>query len=208
MARPHRIVEAGGFYHVGSRGNSKQPIYWDQFDRIFFLTALTRVVRRYRWIVYAYCLMTNHYHLVLRVPDGGLSEGMCELNCGYSRRTNLRYGRSDHLFRNRFFDEHIETDSHLLGTCRYVILNPVRARICNEPEEWHWSSYRSCAGVDFAPPFLATDELLRLFGRTPGRARAVYRKFVADAPEEALSPKRAAAAHFGPVLVPGTVTRP
>jgi REP element-mobilizing transposase RayT len=189
MARPHRLVEPGAFYHVGSRGNSKQPIYWDRFDRIFFLQSLGRAARRYRWIVYAYCLMTNHYHLVLQVPDAGLSEGMCELNCGYSRRTNLRYGRSDHLFRNRFFDAHIETDGHLLEACRYVILNPVRAELCSRPEEWQWSSYRACAGLDFAPPCLATDEFLRLFARTPDRARATYRKFVADAPEEALRPR-------------------
>ncbi|MDQ2983452.1 MAG: transposase [Actinomycetota bacterium] len=87
MARHPRLVEPGGFYHVGSRGNDKQPIYWDRFDRVFFLTSLARVVRRYRWLVHAYCLMTNHFHLVLQVPESGLSEGMCELNTGYSRRT-------------------------------------------------------------------------------------------------------------------------
>jgi putative transposase len=165
-------------YHVASRGNDRQPIYNDDADRRAFLVELARVVRRYRWLVLAHCLMTNHYHLVLRLPDGGLSDGMRELNGGYSRLTNLRHGRSDHLFRNRFFATELENDTHLLEACRYAVLNPVRAGICALPEEWEWSSYRSCAGIEFAPAITATNELLCLFGPSPDEARRRYVAFV------------------------------
>jgi REP element-mobilizing transposase RayT len=143
-----------------------------------FLAELARVANRYRWLVLAHCLMTNHYHLVLVLPDGGLSAGMRELNGGYSRRTNVRYGRSDHLFRNRFFATKLEDDAHLLEACRYVVLNPVRAGLCRLPEEWPWSSYRLCAGIEFAPAYTATTELLRLFGPSPDEARRRYVAFV------------------------------
>ena len=163
-------------YHVASRGNDRQPIYGDEGDRRAFLTELARVVRRYRWLVLAHCLMTNHYHLVLLLPDGGLSDGMRELNGGYSRLTNLRHGRSDHLFRNRFFATELASYAHLLETCRYVVLNPVRAGLCALPEEWPWSSYRRCAGTGYRDE--ATNELLRLFGPSPDEARRRYVAFV------------------------------
>ncbi len=181
VARSPREEEPGGYYHVGARGNCGQRIFGDAADSRFFLVSLARCVRRHHWICLAYCLMTNHFHLVVRVADAGLACGMQELISGYSRQTNRRYGRSDHLFRQRYFSTHLERHEHLLEACRYVVLNPVRARLCSSPEEWNWSSYRACAGVSFAPGFLATDELLSLFGRTPRLARASYCDFVAAA---------------------------
>ena len=165
-------------HHVASRGNDRQPIYSDDADRRAFLVELARVVRRYRWLVLAHCLMTNHYHLVLILPAGGLSDGMRELNGGYSRLTNTRHGRSDHLFRNRFFATELESDAHLLEACRYAVLNPIRAGLCALPEEWPWSSYRCCAGIEFASPSTATTALLRLFGPRPDEARRRYVAFV------------------------------
>jgi hypothetical protein len=106
---------------------------------------------------------------------------MQELNGGYSRQTNQRYGWTGHLFRNRFFGVELESEAHLLEACRYVVLNPVRARLCARPDEWFWSSYRACAGLDFAPPFLAADTLLPLFAPQPERARDLYKAFVEDA---------------------------
>jgi REP element-mobilizing transposase RayT len=181
MARARRIEEPGAVYHVTARGNCGQAIYRDDEDRLRFLNRLERSVAKYRWICLAYCLMTNHYHLVVQTPTGGLSNGMQELNCGYSRENNRRYGRRDHLFRQRFFSVQLKRDSHLLEACRYVVLNPVRARLCRSPAHWRWSSYRACAGFSFAPPFLAVGELLGMFSRHPKASEAAYRRFVAAA---------------------------
>lgn len=191
MARAHRNEEPGAFYHVGARGNGGRMLYRDAQDARTFLRGVARAARRYRWLCLAYCLMTNHYHLVLQIPDGGLSSGMQELNGGYARQANARYGRTGHFFRNRFFSKHLETEQHLLEACRYVVLNPVRAQICALPEEWRWSSYGASAGLAFAQPFLATDEVLALFGPRPARARAAYRAFVRSAPNTSSVPKRA-----------------
>jgi hypothetical protein len=125
--------------------------------------------------------MTNHFHLILRNPQGGLSSGMQHLVSGHSRETNRRYGRRDHLFRQRFFSVQLTRDSHFLEACRYVVLNPVRAGLCRSPAEWQWSSYRACAGFTFSPSFLAAGELLQMFGNRPSEAAARYRAFVASA---------------------------
>jgi putative transposase len=180
MARAWRIEEPGAIYHVGSRGNFGQAVFGDDVDRHEFLCRLERVVRRYRWNCLAYCLMTNHFHLVIRIEDRGLSGGMQELTSGYSRQTNRRYNRSGHIFRQRFFSAHLARQEHLLESCRYVVLNPVRAGLCKSPAHWRWSSYRACAGLSFAPTFLATADLLRLFGSRPKLARAWYREFIAQ----------------------------
>ena len=123
--------------------------------------------------------MTNHYHLLLEIPRGGLSVGMRELNGGYSRWANRRHARSGHLFHNRFGSTRVETDPHLLEVCRYVVLNPVRAGLCPTPKTWGWSSYRACAGLERAPRFLALSVLLQLFGPNVRRAQVSFRSFVA-----------------------------
>ncbi len=178
MARPRRVVEPGGIYHVTTRGNNREQVVSDDRDRALLLAAINQATRRYGWIVLAYCLMTNHFHLVVQVPLCGLSEGMRLLNGGFARRMNARHGRVGHLFQNRFFANQIKRDAHLLEACRYVVLNPVRAGLCERPEEWPWSSYRACAGLELAPPFLAVDALLGLFGTRPRQARREYRVFV------------------------------
>jgi putative transposase len=177
MYRP-RIEVSGAYYHVGARGNSKQPIFLGDDDRRTFLRCLARTARRHRWSILAYVLMTNHYHLVLQLEETGLSRGMCELNGGYALMFNSRHGRSNHVFGRRFWDEHIESDEHYAQACRYVVLNPVRAGIVRDVGDWPWSSYRATAGLEFAPAFLAVDELLSLFGPTPERARDAYIRFV------------------------------
>ena len=167
-------------YHVTTRGNNREQVVWDDRDRAILLAAIDQAARRYGWIVLAYCLMTNHFHLVVQVPLGGLSEGMRLLNGGFARRMNARHGRVGHLFQNRFGATQIKRDSHLREACRYVVLNPVRAGLCKRPEEWRWSSYRACVGFELAPPFLAVDALLGLFGTRPRQARREYRAFVRD----------------------------
>jgi putative transposase len=180
VGHPPRPDIPGALYHVASRGSNKEVIFFDNEDRGAFLNVLARVTLRHSWVVLAYCQMTTHYHLVVRVPLGGLSDGMRLLNTGFSRRTNRRHGRTSHLFRNRFFSVILEEESHILEVCRYVVLNPVRAGMCRSPSEWPWSSYRSSAGLEVGPSFLATSELLGMFGTNLPRAQMAYRAFVRD----------------------------
>ncbi|HEY2220055.1 MAG TPA: transposase [Gaiellaceae bacterium] len=179
MYRP-RIEVPGGFYHVGARGNDRGAIFIDDEDRRSFLRLLTHTARRHGWLIHTYCLMTNHYHLLLQLGSGGLSSGMCQLNGGYALMFNVRHGRSNHVFGRRFWDEQIATDSHYVETCRYVVLNPVRAGLERAVESWPWSSYRAIIGEAFAPAFLARDELLARFGSTPAKARDAYIRHVAE----------------------------
>src|SRR4029450_3385614 len=128
-------------------------------------------------------LMSNHFHLLIQVHVGGLSAGMQLLNGSYATFSNRRHDYvGQHLFRNRFWSELIETDGHLLETARYIVLNPVRANVCKKPDDWIWSSYRACPGIDFPPPFLATTRHLRLFGASPSAGRRAHRAVVHDGP--------------------------
>jgi putative transposase len=158
----------------------------DDRERRAFLRMVGRISKRHGWSVRTYCLMTNHYHLLITI-DQGLSDGMRELNGGFSSYTNAKNDLDGHLFKNRFWYEPIESEAHLFETLRYVVLNPLRAGICAAPEEWRWSSYRALAGLDFAAPFLAVNEVLRLFGDSPAKARAAYREFVSEGIERALA---------------------
>jgi putative transposase len=180
MSTPLRIEVPNGIYHVTARGNSQETIYRDDLEREVFLALLEKARKKYGWIVLAYCLMGNHYHLVLRTTSGWLSQGFCELNSGFARVMNLRHGRRDHVFGRRFWSELIDRETRMLETARYVVLNPVRAGICELPEQWPWSSYRACAGLEFARPLLAADELLGHFGEQPERARTAYCRFVSE----------------------------
>jgi REP element-mobilizing transposase RayT len=147
---------------------------------------LEKHAKRQDWIVLSHVLMSNHFHLLLQLRAPTLSAGMCGLNGEFSRFTGVRHRRKPgHLFKNRFWAEPIEDDAHLLATARYIVLNPVRAGICRHPGEWSWSSYGAIAGREFMPGFLAGDELLKHFDRSPELARHEYRAFVGAAVEEA-----------------------
>ncbi len=180
---PLRIEVPGGYYHLSTRGNNRRAIFDDDIDRECFLGQLNRVTAKYRWTLLAYCLMDNHYHLIVQLGDLGMSQGMCQLNGGYARMYNKRHRRTNHLFGRRYWDALMATDEHLLECCRYVVLNPVRAGICELPAEWSWSSYAATIGRVFAPSFLSVDELLPLFGRRPDVAREAYKRFVREGHE-------------------------
>jgi REP-associated tyrosine transposase len=181
MARPPRILVPGGFYHVTCRGNRRQPIYADDRDRELFLRLVGRVVARRAWRCHAFCLMPNHYHLVVETPKPDLSAGMHALNLGYARCFNLRHTFTGHLFERRFYAVLVQSDWHALELSRYVVLNPVRAGLAEAADTWPWSSYRSAVGETACPAFLTLSWLLGFFGRDVERARAGYRSFVQDA---------------------------
>ena len=179
MPRAPRVVVANAIYHARSRGSNRERLFFDDSDYEEFLLQLGLVANRYAWRVYAYCLMPNHNHLLVRVPECGLSEGMRDLNGGFSRRTSAKYGRIAHLFKNRFGDRVVEDDDDFAHVARYVVLNPVAAGICDHPRRWRWSSYRATAGIDGGPSWLAVDELLAHFRRfEPTRPRVGYVRFV------------------------------
>jgi len=181
MARPLRLEVAGGVYHITCRGNAHQPIFLDDADRRYFLKqVLAGVVKRYGWVCHAYCLMDNHFHLVIETPAPNLSSGMRQVNGVYAQMFNRRHGRVGHLTQGRFSSVLIEKDSHLLEVSRYVVLNPVRAGVVDLPEKWMWSSYRAAIGLVEAPGFLHTDWILSQFGAERRTAVRRYREFVMD----------------------------
>ena len=179
MARPLRIEYPGAVYHVTSRGNARQPIYRADADRREFLAMLAEAVDRFQWRCHAYCLMGNHYHLLLETPEPNLSRGMRHLNGTYTQRFNRRHGLTGHIFQGRYKAILVEKESHLLELCRYVVLNPVRAGLAESVEQWPWSSYAKTAGLSQAPAFLETAWVLAQFGSDIESARRRYRDFVA-----------------------------
>jgi len=179
MARPLRLRVPGGIYHVMSRGNARQDIFLDDGDRRRFLATLCTVVERLNVLCHTYCLMGNHYHLLLETPDANLSLAIRQLNGVYAQWFNRSRGRVGHLFQGRFTSKLVERETYLLVVSRYIVLNPVRAGIVRHPSNWKWSSYRAHVGQRESLPFLTNDWLLALFGR-PDRpsAQEAYRKFV------------------------------
>ncbi len=181
MPRPHRVGAPGDIVHVTARGNRRQQIFGDDSDRRLFLWLLSRTVVRYGWHCYAYCLMGNHYHLVVELPVFNLSAGVQLLNGRYGQEFNERWAVAGHLFQGRFHSERIESDVHLVGSIRYVDLNPVRAEIAGEPDAWEWSSYRATVGLARPPSFLSVRRTRQLFHADEARGAEAYRRFVADA---------------------------
>jgi REP-associated tyrosine transposase len=178
----------GALYHVGTRGNRRCRICFDDRDREYFLELLDKIVRKLRWKVHAYCLMNNHYHLLVETPNGDIARGMEWLNGRYARWFNGRHGFTGHLFERRYFDELVESEHYLLELSRYIEMNPIRAGLVGDPSDWPWSSYRAIAGLEKPRRFLTTTWILSQFGRDLERARARYRQFVLEAPARVLGP--------------------
>ena len=178
MARPLRIEFSGALYHVTSRGNARQDIYFVDEDRDAFLSCFARTCERHGWLCHAYCLMSNHYHLLIETTDATLSKGMKYLNGTYTQQFNRRHERVGHLFQGRFKAILVEKNSYLQELARYVVLNPVRARMVRSAKDWPWSSYRGTAGMCEVPTYLSVNWLLGLFGRRRRAAQLAYREFV------------------------------
>jgi len=180
MSRPLRIEFPGALYHVTARGNRREAIYEDDGDRRLFLKILGDVVETFNWQCHAYCLMTDHYHLVIETPDGNLAKGMRQLNGVYTQAINRRHGRSGHVFQGRYAAILVDADAHLLELARYVVLNPVRAGLVDAPKAWRWSSYLATTGKAKPPPWLAAEDLLAHFASERAAAVRRYRRFVAQ----------------------------
>jgi putative transposase len=178
MPRPLRLDAPGAFHHVTARGNRRAPIYADDADRTRFVSFLADAVQRFEWRCHAFCLMSNHFHLVLETPKASLAAGMQWLNGRYAQTFNRRHSQSGHVFQGRYSSNSIDRDAHLLGSCRYAILNPIRAGLCGAPEEWSWSSYRATAGLGRPLRFVTTERLLTWFADSRPEAQARYREFV------------------------------
>jgi putative transposase len=178
MARPLRIAYEGAVYHITSRGNQKRRIFADDPDRQRFLRILARVVERNRWICYAYCLMRNHFHLLLQTPLANISRGMQCLNSFYTAAYNRRHNRVGHLLQGRFKGILVEKENYWLTLCRYIVRNPVRAGLCEKPEDYAWSSCRATLGWTSKPRFLEVDEILRSFGPNRETAQRAYLQFI------------------------------
>mgnify|MGYP000468063423 FL=1 len=180
MARPLRIEFSGALYHVTSRGDGREDIFIDDSDRQIFLAVLQQVYERFNWQCYSYCLMSNHYHLLINTPEGNLSQGMRQLNGVYTQRFNRSHNRVGHVFQGRYKAILVQKDSYLLELSRYIVLNPVRAGMVRFAKDWPWSSYRSTAGISTCPPWLHADWLLAAFAKRKNKAVEQYCVFVAE----------------------------
>jgi REP element-mobilizing transposase RayT len=175
MARPLRIQFAGALYHVTSRGNARGPIFTGDDDRRSFLRILGQAIERHRWVCHAYCLMPNHYHLLVETPEANLSRGMRQINGVYTQRFNRANHRVGHILQGRFGAVLVERDTHLLELARYVVLNPVRAGLAARAEDYRWSSLPAELGLVPVPGWLETRALLPRFG-----SRERYLEFVRE----------------------------
>ena len=178
MARSLRLEFAGALYHVTSRGDRQENIFETDEDRHQFLTLLGDVCSHHNWQCHAYCLMSNHYHLLVETPDGNLSRGMRQLNGVYSQSFNRAHKRVGHVFQGRYKAILVEKESYLLELARYIVLNPVRAKMVLDPIEWPWSSYRAMTQKQTKIDWLFTDWILSMFGKRRSQSIIAYKRFV------------------------------
>jgi putative transposase len=178
MARPLRIEYAGALYHITSRGNAREDIFITDEDRKRFLEVLALVVKRYRWKCFAYCLMNNHYHLLIETITPNLSLGMRQLNGVYTQLFNRLHKKTGHVFQGRFKAFVVEKDNYLLALSAYITLNPMRAKMVKHPKEWRWSSYRATIGQEPSPEWLYDGYIREQFGSSSKEAIRKYQEFV------------------------------
>jgi REP element-mobilizing transposase RayT len=209
----HRLIVPDGLYHVTSRGNNKQVIFDDELRRLH-IWSLGYVAEDFGWTVLAWAVMSNHYHLILRIGDGGLAEGMQRLNLRLARASNARFGRINHALGAPYWSRHIDSPEYFEASLLYTLWNPARAGRGAHPVDSDWSSYRATMGLDWAPKALAARELLGYFGRTPEDARQAFERFVTGGAEEAIRPwaerreNAQVSVYSGPEPPSGGVRRP
>ena len=181
MARRPRRELPDGLAHVTCRTVRRFPLFRTERDALALLELLQYVTREVaEWKVLAYCLMPNHVHYVVDAEIEQLSLAMRHVNGLYAQYFNREHGYRGHLFQGRFHAKATVDEAHLPGAVRYVVLNPVRAGLCARPENWRWSSYRACAGLEPARPFLDVERALSLFGTNETAARRSFCGFVEE----------------------------
>ena len=180
MSRPLRLSFPGAIYHITSRGNARAAVYLDDDDRQRSLDLLASCVEKFNWICHTYCLMDNHYHLLIETPDANLQMGMRQLNGVYTQQFNRRHARVGHVFQGRYKAILVDKDSYLLELCRYVVLNPVRAKMVTLPEQFHWSSYAAMMGTEQGASWLSSDWILSQFSSRKSIAKKRYQQFVLE----------------------------
>lgn len=180
MSRPLRIEYPKAVYHVTSRGNARSKIFADEYDKEQFLEVFASVVKRYNWLCHAYCLMDNHYHILIETPDSNLSMGMRQLNGVYTQGYNRRHSKTGHVFQGRYKSILVQKENYLLELCRYIVLNPIRAKMVNRPENWKWSSYMATVGLRDVPEHLTVDWILSQLGNKKTTAKRRYKAFVME----------------------------
>jgi putative transposase len=176
---PYRTppIEPDGIYHVGSRGNFGRPLFLSPGEHELFLELYEKYSAKFRWRTLAWCLLFNHYHFLIELTDGGLSEGMRRINHAFSRRTNAAHGRTGqgHLVRHGFDARHVQTEQYFLEASLYIDLNPVGAQRCLRPETWRWSGCAATLGLVRPRRFHEVQVQLTHFGSTSRTARQAYR---------------------------------
>ncbi|MCD4774748.1 MAG: transposase [Candidatus Aegiribacteria sp.] len=175
-----RIEYPGALYHVTARGNGKATIFLDDEGRLKFLDILEDCSKAFKFICHGYCIMSNHYHLLIETPNANLSAGIHRLNSVYAKFFNKQYEHVGHVFQGRFKAILVQRDNYLLELCRYIVLNPVRAGIVDHPANYRWSSYCQTIGATETNPTLTTDWVLAQFDSDISLARKSYINFVMD----------------------------
>jgi REP element-mobilizing transposase RayT len=178
MTRPLRLEFPGALYHITSRGDRKALIYHDDTDRLVWLQTLNDVCAQFRFSVHSFCQMGNHYHILMETLDGNLAHGMRQLNGVYSQYFNRRHDFVGHVFQGRYKAILVDKERYLLELARYIVLNPVRAKLVQLPEDWLWSSYRLTLSETAPPDWLEISTLLTRFSPSIPEAKNAYRKFV------------------------------
>lgn len=178
MARALRIEYPGAYYHVINRGNAGQAVFKSKRDREKFLEYLATMVDRYALRLHCYCLMTNHYHLLIQTPEANLSRSIHWLNASYAMYFNTKRGRHGHLFQGRFKSILIDADEYFKHLSRYIHLNPIRVNMVEHLADYPWSSYRAFIGKEQSPQWLDTEYILEWFGKRRKHAQRTYQDFV------------------------------
>jgi REP-associated tyrosine transposase len=178
MARPLRIIFSGAFYHITARGNERKAVFKSKRDREKFLEYLESASERYNAVIHAFCMMDNHYHLLLETPSGNLSQIMRHINGAYTTYFNVKRKRSGHLFQGRYKAILVEMDEYAKELSRYIHLNPVRAELVEAPEDYLWSSYNFYIGKKKSPEWLHREFILGYFGGKASTSQKEYLKFV------------------------------